>query len=292
MKQRKVERIIAPPGHHWVGDGFRVNNFIPNVPGLSMERMNPFILLDYNTPHEFPPSNTPKGVGVHPHRGFETVTFAYKGKVQHHDSTGGGGIIGEGDVQWMTAAGGILHKEYHETEWSKQGGVFHMVQLWVNLPTKNKMDKPGYQPIVNADMSRYKIDEEGSEIEIVAGEYKGVKSDTHTYSPMHVYNAKLKEGAEAEFAFPDGYSTALLVIEGSIEVNGSHKVPTDHFVLMERQGENFTIKAESDAVILVLGGEPLNEPIAAYGPFVMNTQKELIQAFDDFQAGKFGFLED
>ncbi len=292
MAQRKVERIIAPPGHHWVGDGFRVNNFIPGVPGLSMERMNPFILLDYNTPHEFPPSDKPKGVGVHPHRGFETVTFAYKGKVQHHDSTGGGGIIGEGDVQWMTAAGGILHKEYHETEWSKKGGIFHMVQLWVNLPAKHKMDKPGYQPIVNSSMSRYKIGDNSSEIEIVAGEYKGTKSDTHTFSPMHVFNAKLKQGVETDFTFPKEYTTALLVVEGDIEVNGTHKVPTNHFVLLANDEESFTIKAEHDAVVLVLSGGPIDEPIAAYGPFVMNTQKELIQAFDDYQQGKFGFLAD
>lgn len=292
MKTRSVELVASPREPHYVGDGFRVHNFIPSGFRLDMKRMDPFIMLDYNSKFHFPPSDKPKGVGVHPHRGFETVTIAYKGRVEHHDSSGGGGVIGEGDVQWMTAASGVLHKEFHETEWSKNGGEFQMVQLWVNLPAKDKMSKPKYQSIENKNMGRYKIDENGSEVEVIAGDYKGVKGAASTFSPMHILNAKLKKGASAEFHFPQNYNTALLVIEGSITVNGTEKAPTDHLVLMDNDGETFTVEASEDAVVLVLSGKPLNEPIAAHGPFVMNTREELIQAFEDFNKGKFGYLED
>ena len=288
MKTRTVELVAMPREPHFVGDGFRVHNFIPSGYHLDMERMTPFILLDYNSKYHFPPSEIPKGVDVHPHRGFETVTIAYKGRVEHNDSNGGGGVIGEGDVQWMTAASGVLHKEFHETEWSKTGGEFQMVQLWVNLPEKDKMSAPKYQAIKNADLGRYTFD--GGEVEVIAGEYNGAKGAASTFTPVHMLNSKMKKGAKLEFCFPENYNTGLLVIEGSISINGTEKAPTDHFVLMANDGEVFSIEASEDAIVLVLSGEPINEPIAAHGPFVMNTRKELVEAWDDFQAGKFGQL--
>ncbi|MFV0304042.1 MAG: pirin family protein [Moheibacter sp.] len=292
MKTRTVELVASPKTPHFVGDGFRVHNFIPSGFRLDMQRMDPFIMLDYNSKYSFPPTDTPKGVGVHPHRGFETVTIAYKGKVAHHDSSGGGGVIGEGDIQWMTAASGVLHKEYHEEEWSKTGGEFQMVQLWVNLPSKDKMSSPKYQAIKNETINRYKIDDNGSEIEVIAGEYNGVKGNANTFSPIYMLNAKLKKGVEIDLNFPTNYNTTLLVIEGSIIVNGEETAPTDHLVLMANDGEHFKIEATENTIVLILSGEPLNEPIAAHGPFVMNTQEELVQAFEDFNHGKFGYLED
>lgn len=292
MAKRNIELIAAPPNPHWVGDGFRVHNFIPRGYHLEMERMNPFILLDYNSKFEFPPAEKPLGVGVHPHRGFETVTIAYKGRIEHHDSTGGGGIIGEGDVQWMTAARGILHKEFHESEWSKQGGLFQMVQLWVNLPAKDKMSDPKYQAITNADMGRAILDNNARLVEVIAGGYNGIKGVATTFSPIHLLNAKLNTGGKALFSFPPDYNTALLVLEGGVTINDSEKVPADHLVLFENIGEEFTVEASQSSIVLVMSGEPLREPIAAYGPFVMNTHEEIVQAFNDYNQGKFGYLED
>ncbi|MFC7772753.1 pirin family protein [Flavobacterium sp. GCM10027622] len=292
MATKKIELVAEPRTPHFVGDGFRVHNFIPSGFRLDMERMSPFIMLDYNSKYNFPPSEIPKGVGVHPHRGFETVTIAYKGKVAHHDSAGGGGIIGEGDVQWMTAASGVLHKEYHEEEFSKAGGEFQMVQLWVNLPAKDKMSQPKYQAIANAEMGRYELAENAGFIEVIAGNYHDVKGPAFTFTPVHMQNAKLNTGGKAQFSFPAHYNTAVLIIEGSAKINNEEIVPTDHFVLFENEGEDFTIEALENSIILVLSGEPINEPIFPHGPFVMNTREEIIQAIEDFNQGKFGHLED
>lgn len=289
MKTRTVELVASPREPHFVGDGFRVHNFIPSGFRMDMERMDPFILLDYNSKYEFPASEKPKGVDVHPHRGFETVTIAYQGSVAHIDSNGGGGVISQGDVQWMTAASGVLHKEFHEKEWSKKGGLFQMVQLWVNLPAQYKMSAPKYQAIKNADIPRYTS--EGVEIEVIAGDYKGVAGAASTFSPVNMLNVKLSKGATADFSFPAHYNTAVLVIEGNVLVNNTDEAPTDHFVLMENDGETFRVTAQDDAIVLVLSGEPLNEPIVAYGPFVMNTREEIVQAFEDVRAGKFGHLD-
>jgi len=291
MATKKVEMVVSPKPAHFVGDGFRVHNFIPGVSGMDMKRMDPFIMLDYNSKFHFNGTERPRGVGVHPHRGFETVTIAYQGKVQHHDSAGGGGVIGEGDVQWMTAAKGVLHKEYHETEWAKQGGIFQMVQLWVNLPSTDKMSNPKYQAIKNSDMKKVDLGENGL-LEIIAGTYKDQKGPATTFSPVHMMNAKLKKGGKAEFDFPANFNTAALVIEGSILVNGEEKAATDHLVLFKNEGENFTIEATEDAVILIISGQPLNEPIYPHGPFVMNSREEIIQAFEDYNLGKFGYLAD
>lgn len=290
MATKKVELIAAPKPAHFVGDGFRVHNFIPSGYHLDMKRMDPFIMLDYNSKFHFSGTDTPRGVGVHPHRGFETVTIAYQGRVEHGDSSGGGGIIGQGDVQWMTAASGVLHKEFHETEWAKQGGIFQMVQLWVNLPAKDKMSPPKYQAIKNSEMKNVDLGENGF-IEVIAGEFNGEKGPATTFSPVNLMNAKLKSGGKAEFSFPANFNTAALVIEGNIMVNGEEKVATDHLVLFQNEGETFTIEAAEDSIVLILSGEPLNEPIYPHGPFVMNTREEIIQAFDDFNNGKFGYLE-
>lgn len=291
MATKKVEIVVQPKPAHFVGDGFRVHNFIPSAYHLDMQRMDPFIMLDYNSKFNFGPTSIPKGVGVHPHRGFETVTIAYQGKVEHYDSAGGGGIIGNGDVQWMTAASGVLHKEFHETEWAKEGGIFQMVQLWVNLPAKDKMSNPKYQAISNSEMQNVDLGENGF-IEVIAGNYQDQKGPASTFTPVNLMNAKLKSGGKATFNFPENFNTAALVIEGNIIVNGEEKVPTDHFVLFENAGENFSIEATEDAVVLILSGEPINEPIVPHGPFVMNTREEIAQAFEDYNTGKFGFLAD
>jgi hypothetical protein len=246
-------------------------------------------MLDYGSKIEFPPTDMPRGVGVHPHRGFETVTIAYHGRIAHHDSAGNHGIIGQGDVQWMTAASGVLHKEYHDPEYAKKGGPFQMVQLWVNLPAAFKMSPPKYQEILNANMGVYPL--EAGIVEIIAGEYEGVKGPASTFTPMHLMNVKLKKGGLANLQFPSHYNTALLVIEGAALVN-DQLVNQDQFVLMANDGEVFDIKATEDSIVLLLSGEPINEPIAAYGPFLMNKREEIEQAIRDFNMGKFGTLED
>ena len=290
MNTKKIEAVIAPREPHFVGDGFRVHNFIPSGYHLDMRRMDPFIMLDYNSKFHFPATDKPKGVGVHPHRGFETVTIAYEGSVSHHDSSGGGGTIHQGDVQWMTAASGVLHKEYHAEEFYKQGGIFQMVQLWVNLPAKDKMSTPKYQAIEHKDIPTVEV--ENGFIEIIAGEYNQTKGVASTLSPVNMLNAKLNEGGKANFSFPANYNTVLLVIDGEVKVNNEEIVPTDHLLLFTNEGEDFSIEATENSVVLILSGEPLNEPIASYGPFVMNTQEQIREAFEDFNNGKFGTLED
>lgn len=292
MKSRSIEKIVSPPPVHWVGDGFRVHNFIPHTAPMTRERMSPFILLDYNSRYYFPPAERPRGVGVHPHRGFETVTVAYKGKIAHHDSFGNSGVIGEGEVQWMTASSGLLHKEYHEKEFSAMGGLFQMVQLWVNLPAKFKKFPPKYQAITGNDMGKYLLPDGAGVIEVIAGDYKTVKGPAFTFSPVTLINLKLEKGGKAGFSFPSIYNTCALVIEGSIILNGAEKADSDHFVLFGNDGEDFTIEASAKAIVLIMSGEPINEPIVANGPFVMNTQTEIMKAYADLNRGRFGFLQD
>ena len=291
MNIKNIELVVAPPAPHMVGDGFRVHNFIPGNPRMSMQRMDPFIMLDYNSKFYFSPTIVPRGVGVHPHKGFETVTVAYKGKVAHHDSSGNSGVIGEGDVQWMTAASGILHKEYHEENFAREGGDFQMVQLWVNLPADAKKTKPKYQEIAHEKVNKFQLPDDSGTIEVIAGQYRDVKGTASTFTPVNLYNARLKKGAIASISFPANFNTALVVIEGSIKVNGQESVYQDHLALFKNDGEDFTIEALEDAVVLVLSGEPIGEPIASHGPFVMNTKEELREAFDEFNSGKFGVLK-
>lgn len=292
MKQKDVQQVLPPPTPHMVGDGFRVHNFFPSGYNMPQNRMSPFFLLDYNAKMTLPPSKYPKGVGVHPHRGFETVTIAYQGKVQHHDSRGHMGIIGQGDIQWMTAGAGILHKEYHEKEFSKTGGPFQMVQLWINLPAKDKMTTPKYQPIVNSEIPKYILPDGAGEVEVIAGEFKGMKGIASTFTEIDMYNIKLTPGAKMKFTLPEHFNTGMLVVEGEAMVNGTHKAPLDNFVLFKNDGEEVSLESEKGGIFLVLSGKPINEPIAAYGPFLMNTKQEIIQAFEDMEAGKFGELAD
>lgn len=290
-KLRSIEKIIAPPAPHMVGDGFRVHNFFPGNSSMNLQRMSPFFLLDYGSKIEFPPSDSPRGVGVHPHRGFETVTIAYKGKVAHHDSAGNAGIIGEGDVQWMTAASGILHKEYHEAQWSKIGGEFQMVQLWVNLPARFKMSKPKYQPIRREEFGQVILPEGKGVVEVIAGNFKTANGPATSFTPIEMYNARVKKGAKLHFSFPENYNTGFVIIEGAITVN-EQLAETDHFVLFANDGTDIYLEATKDAIVLILSGEPIQEPIVPYGPFVMNSKQEIVDAYDDWNSGKFGYLED
>jgi len=285
---KKLERIIPPPPPHMVGDGFRVHNFFPSSGIQNKQRMSPFFMLDYASPYNFPPSEKQRGVDVHPHRGFETVTIAYQGKVAHHDSAGNHGVIGEGDVQWMTAASGVLHKEYHEKDFSKKGGTFQMVQLWVNLPAQYKMSAPQYQEIKKEMMGRLSF--EGGLLEVIAGNYKDIKGPASTFSPLHVFNLHLESQAEFVLELPENFNTGLLAIKGSVTIQ-DQSVPSDHFALFQNAGSTISIKASTSATLLVLSGQPLDEPIVAYGPFLMNSWEEIEQAVEDFNNGKFGVLD-
>jgi quercetin 2,3-dioxygenase len=289
---KSIEAILPPPHFHMVGDGFRVHNFFPSQPKIGMDGMSPFFLMDYGSKWLVPPSDIPKGIGVHPHRGFETVTIAYHGKVAHHDSAGNSGVIREGDVQWMTAGSGVLHNEYHEKEFSRKGGILQMVQLWVNLPAKFKMTPAKYQAIENKDMTKFLLADGKSSIELIAGDYNGMKGPAFTFSPVNLFNAKLIKGSKAGFSFNKNYNTGMLVIEGEVKINDSKTAPENHFVLFGHDGEDIVIEAVEKSVILILSGEPIHEPIASYGPFVMNTEAEIKQAYEDYNNGKFGYLED
>lgn len=288
---RSLKAVLPPPSFHMVGDGFRVHNFFPSLSIIGEKGMSPWFLMDYNSKWNLDPSERQRGVGVHPHRGFETVTIAYHGRIAHHDSAGNSGIIGEGDVQWMTAGEGVLHKEYHEKEFSRKGGVFQMVQLWVNLPAKHKMTKAKYQAILNSEMERYILDDGQSYVEIIAGEYGGLRGPAFTFTPMNMFNARLRTHTSASFSFSRHFSTGMLVIEGEVSA-GQAQIPENHFVLFGNDGEDITLTAEKDSVVLVLSGEPIDEPIASYGPFVMNTHDEIKQAYEDYYDGRFGYLED
>lgn len=288
--KKQIEKVMSPPAPHMVGDGFRVHNFFPGPYG-ELKRMSPFFMMDYNSKVEFPASEHQRGVGVHPHRGFETVTLAYHGKVAHHDSAGNSGVIGEGDVQWMTAASGVLHKEYHEKEFARKGGAFQMVQLWVNLPAKDKMSQPKYQGITSGQMGKYFLPDGKGRVDVVAGQFKEAKGAASTFTPLHVYNLYLYAGARLSFELPENYNTGILVVEGEAKVN-DEIAKQDHFVLFKNSGTEITVEVSADAKLLVLSGEPINEPVVAYGPFLMNTKAEIIQAYEDVNSGKFGVLED
>lgn len=292
MEVKEIQQVLSPPPTHMVGDGFRVHNFFPSGYNMSPYRMSPFYLLDYNAKVEFSPRIHPRGVGVHPHRGFETVTIVYRGKVAHYDSRGNRGVISEGDIQWMTAASGVLHKEYHETEFSRKGGIFQIVQLWINLPAKDKMSEPRYQAMEHDRIPKHILNDEDGFVEVIAGNFKGTSGIAMTFTPIEMYNIHLNSSGTVIFNLPVTYNTGILVISGEVLVNEYEKVPADHFILFKNNGEEITLKAEKNAILLVLSGEPIREPIVAYGPFLMNTKDEILQAYEDFNAGKFGELED
>ena len=288
--KKAIERVITRPAQPgMVGDGFRVYNYIPRG-GITQQRISPFLMLDFAAEFNFSPTRQPRGVDVHPHKGFETVTIAYKGSVAHNDSAGNHGIINPGDVQWMTAGSGVLHKEYHEENFAARGGLFEMVQLWVNLPKKDKSVAPHYQSLTKDQITKQVLPDGIGEVNIIAGDFNGVKGAAATYTPVNLFDIKLKAGGNLHTSIPASHNTALLVIEGRVEVDGSEQ-DTHSFILFKNEGEEINIKATTDAVILVMSGEPINEPIASYGPFVMNTQTEIQEAIREFQSGKYGVLQ-
>ena len=250
--------------------------------------MSPFLLLDYAGPFTFDPTAKPRGVGEHPHRGFETVTIVYDGEVAHRDSTGQGGVIGPGDVQWMTAARGILHEELHSPVFAKTGGPFRMVQLWVNLPAKDKMTAPGYQAILDADIPMVELGKATGHLRVIAGDYRGTRGPAGTFTPVNVWDLRLKAGASLSLDLPDGHTSAIVVLSGRLEVGGSRPASEAELMLLSREGSDIRIGADADSIVLVLTGEPIDEPVVGYGPFVMNTREEIQQAITDFNAGRFG----
>lgn len=286
---KPVSAILDAPAPHMVGDGFRVHNFFPS--GYKI-KMSPFFLLDYNAKINFSARSKPRGVGVHPHRGFETVTIAYHGAVAHQDSAGNSGVIYPGDVQWMTAASGILHKEYHEENFSRTGGYFQMVQLWVNLPAKYKMSKPKYQALLHQEIPTVELPDQTGTIEVIAGAYLGMKGSADTFTPLETYNARLKKGAKVSFSFPALFNTGFLVIEGAVRVNELETAKTGQFIHFKNEGSDIELEALEDTIALILSGEPIEEPIAQYGPFLMNTSEEIQLAISDYNQGKFGYLEE
>ena len=272
---------------YMVGDGFPVRNLFPSN---DLERaVDPFLMLDYAGPQYFPPTDHPRGVGEHPHRGFETVTIVYEGAVAHRDSAGNAGVIGPGDVQWMTAASGIVHEEFHEEEFAKKGGTFHAIQLWVNLPRSSKMSAPGYQTILNADIPSIDLDGRGT-LRVIAGSFLGRKGPARTFTAVQLYDVQLKAGGRASLTLPEGDNSSVFVLQGRASANGSREAGEAELIVCERSGSQLVIEAKEDSRLLVMSGTPIDEPIARYGPFVMNTKAELMQAVQDYQAGKMGHV--
>jgi redox-sensitive bicupin YhaK (pirin superfamily) len=283
---KNIIGIYTSPRTHWVGDGFPVRTlFSYDTLG---KHISPFLLLDHAAPAEFTPTTERRGVGQHPHRGFETVTIVYKGELEHRDSTGSGGTIGPGDVQWMTAGSGILHEEFHSEGFAKSGGTLEMVQLWVNLPAKDKMADAGYQTILDGDIPNIPLKDQAGSLRLIAGEFDGHTGPARTFTPIDVWDLRLKGGKLLTLDLHEGRNTALVVLRGTVQVNGLESVREGQLALFDRKGDQLTLEASEDAVVLLLSGEPIDEPIVGHGPFVMNTEQEIHQAFADFQSGRFG----
>lgn len=285
---KKLRCIQRSVGSHWVGDGFPVRTLFgyPNLGAV----LSPFLLLDYAGPREFAPTDARRGVGEHPHRGFETVTIVYEGEVEHRDSSGGGGRIGPGDVQWMTAASGLVHEEFHGRDFAKRGGMFEMVQLWVNLPAKDKRAAPRYQGILNGQIPVASLPDGQGTVRVIAGEFAGVRGPAKTFTPLHVWDLRLESDQRIDLTVPDGWTTALVVLKGALRVNGSEPVGAAEVGLFDRAGESLSIDSAKGATALLLSGEPIEEPIVGSGPFVMNSAQEIHQAMADYQDGKMGHL--
>ena len=283
---KRISDVYNAPAQHWVGDGFPVRSlFSYNNHG---RQLSPFLLLDHAGPHQFAAAETPRGVGEHPHRGFETVTIVYEGEVAHRDSTGAGGEIGVGDVQWMTAASGILHEEFHSEAFTRSGGTLEMVQLWVNLPAAHKMSPPSYQNITNAAIPVVELAEGGGTVRVIAGEFGGERGPARTHTPMDVWDLRLQRDHTATLDFAEGHSVAMVVLHGTLLVNTQQVVREGQLVVFDRAAGAVQLKANADATVLVLAGEPIDEPVVGHGPFVMNTQEEITQAMRDFGSGRFG----
>ncbi|MGY2288754.1 pirin family protein [Pseudomonas sp. SDO528_S397] len=283
---KNIIGIYTSPRGHWVGDGFPVRTlFSYDTLG---KHISPFLLLDHAGPAEFTPTTQRRGVGQHPHRGFETVTIVYDGEVEHRDSTGAGGTIGPGDVQWMTAAKGILHEEFHSAAFARQGGALEMVQLWVNLPARHKMGEAGYQTILDGDIPSLPLPDGAGRLRLIAGEFAGVQGPARTFTPIDVWDLRLNAGKTLTLDLPHGRNTALVVLRGTVQVNGGELARQGQWVLFERDGDQLSLASNDDAMVLLLSGEPIDEPIVSHGPFVMNTEQEIHQAFVDVQSGQFG----
>jgi redox-sensitive bicupin YhaK (pirin superfamily) len=294
LQLKPVLETLRPGSVHMVGDGFHVRNLFPsNELG---ERISPFFLLDYAGPTHYAPRNPPRGVGEHPHRGFETVTIVYQGRIAHRDSAGNSGVIGPGDVQWMTAASGIVHEELHEASFAKEGGTLQMIQLWVNLPAKHKMSPPRYQGIESSRIPEVPIQAgdggagDAGVVRVIAGQFRDARGPAETFTPMNVWDVRIAAGERAEFDLPRGHNAAVLVLEGRARVNKSRELDDAEMVLLDAHGEHVSIHAATATKLLMLSGEPLGEPIVAQGPFVMNTGAEIYQAIKDYQSGRMGRL--
>ena len=287
---RQILGIYSAPHQHWVGDGFPVRSMLSHA--SQGQQISPFILLDYAGPAKFTPTLERRGVGQHPHKGFETVTIIYRGEVEHRDSTGAGGIIGPGDVQWMTAASGILHEEYHSPGFAASGGDFEMVQLWVNLPAKDKWAKPGYQNLLDAGIPAVELPDGAGTLRVIAGKFGDTKGPARTFTPINVWDVRLVREGMATLDVPDGHTVSLLVLSGAVEIDGHEIVREAQTVIFGREGGGIAVEANGDAKLLVLTGEPINEPVVAQGPFVMNTVGEIKQAMLEFRSGKFGTIRE
>jgi redox-sensitive bicupin YhaK (pirin superfamily) len=288
VSRKSIRRILDAPSPHWVGDGFLVNPLFADL--AFGNEISPFLMLDYAAPVEFRPSKTPPGVGPHPHKGFETVTIVYHGEVEHRDSAGNSGLIGPGDVQWMTAGSGLLHEEFHSREASRRGGVVSMAQLWVNLPARDKNAPPRYQDIRQQQIPSVPVTEGSGVIRVIAGECEGQRGPADTFTHVQVWDLRLNKGDRTVLRLNEGDAALLPVLGGSVKINGETEISGPRMVALSRSGATIEVEALSDALLLLLGGTPIDEPIAHYGPFVMNTQAEIRQAIDDFRAGKMGDL--
>lgn len=284
---KKIKQIIRNVPQHWVGDGFPVRSLFSYNSGPEFD---PFLLLDYAGPHQFEPGYTNRGVGEHPHRGFETVTILYEGELEHRDSSGGHGSLGKGDVQWMTAASGLVHEEFHSSRFTKEGGMLEMVQLWVNLPAKDKKAPPRYQDLRDNQFPLVSLPENGGTVRVIAGEFDGTRGPASTFTPINVWDMKLNSNSSVELQIPEGQTTLFVIQEGTLKVN-EEKVKPVELLLFEREGNRVHLHAETDGRVLVLSGEPIGEPVVGQGPFVMNSREEIHQAIHDFQTGKMGRLE-
>ena len=285
---KKVVSIVRKPSAHWVGDGFPVRTvFSFDTLGY---RISPFLLLDYAGPTEFVPSDHPRGVDEHPHRGFETVTIVYQGELEHRDSAGNHGKIGPGDVQWMTAASGVVHEEKHSREFTRRGGTLEMVQLWVNLPAEFKMSAPTYQTILDRQIPSVSLPDGAGTMRVIAGEFQGVKGPANTFTPINLWELRLKTYQRAEFMVPRGFTTALFVLRGEVALADSERAAATDLALLTREGEQVHIEARDESTLLVLNGAAIDEPVAAYGPFVMNSKTEITQAIEDYHNGRLGRL--
>ena len=283
---KAVLGVYPSPKGHWVGDGFPVRSLF-SYDQLG-PHISPFLLLDYAGPAVFPPAAEARGVGEHPHRGFETVTIVYQGEVAHRDSAGNSGVIGPGGVQWMTAAAGILHDEFHSPAFTRRGGTLEMAQLWVNLPAKHKMSKPRYQGILDAQIPQVTLASGAGSVRVIAGSYDGAKGPAATFSELNVWDVRLHAGHEIALSLPEGHSTAIAVLRGAISANGSREARDAQLLLLDERGSEIRIAASADSTLLLLSGVPIAEPIVGYGPFVMNSKQEIEAAMNDFGTGKFG----